>query len=624
MFVSRLENGTISQNIISDIEYDLSCDVLCVGAGGAGIYAADAAARQGAKVILVENDISIGGMSVQGNVRKYYYGFEGGSFEQDDAWCNQADCFVINASQGEKKRVCLLRRLTKSGVTLLCQHTPTGIVFNEKKVVGLCVYNGEKEVFIQSKIVIDATSDGHLIHMCKVNKRYGRDLDGKSAPFSVVPTYMKDGKFHGAIQDAGRINQYDSRDFSAKVILAHKNLAKEIDKGEFLDVASHTGLREGLSFEGEDTLHYSDIIYGRYSKKVLFWAYSDLDRHGCDRALDEELFQNWWVISNLATVTFRIPIPLGCVVPKGIMGLVSAGRCFSADTYTQSAVRMTRDMYRMGECVGTAAALAAKSDVHFLDIDYETYIKEVNENGCFAGDEDKTIGFDYPKKDKPYTPVEFDVEKNFHLLKTEAPGVAIWSCFVCEDKESLAERLFSEMNTTNDLAYQYNLAIALGIIEDKRALPTLREIVKKRDCFYFKDCRRSNQFRSAIAICLLGRIGEKEDISLLEPIVFDECEYSNEIYHTLSPARLYYNSSDRNFLYFTMLTHAAAALVKIHKRCGIPALSLGRRFEQLLAEGKVVERIVPNRELHKAPYVETVEFLSYISSVCMSDDTGKA
>ena len=616
MFISTLENGIIIQNDVSDIEYDLSCDVLCVGAGSAGVYAADAAARQGVKVILVENDISIGGMSIHGNVRKYYYGFQGGSFEKDDAWCEKDDCFLINSPLGEKKKLCLLERLLKSGVTLLCKHTPTGLIFDKEHVVGLRVYNGEREIYIQSKMVIDSTSDGHLVRMCKTNKRYGREIDGKSAPFSVDATYMKDGKYHIVNKDAGRINQYDSRDFSAKTMLAHKDLAKVIDSGEFLDVASHTGVREGVSFEGEDTLQYADIIYGRCDKKILFWAYSDLDRHGYDRALDEELFQNWWVISNLATVTARIPVPLGSVVPKGVKGLVCAGRCLSADTYAQSAVRMTRDMFRMGECVGTAAALAAKADVNFLDIDYEAYVKKVYNYGCFAGDENKKFGFDYPKRDKPYVPVEFDVKKNFHLLKTETPGVAIWSCFVCDDRKALSDRLYSEMTTTSNQKYQYNLAIALGIIEDKRALPILREIVKKRDYFYFKDCRRSNQFRSAIATCLLGRIGEMEDIPLLEQIVFDKNEYSKFMYHALKPDRLYWGADNRNFLYFTMFTHATAALVKIHKRYDISTLSLGKRLQELLEEGNIVQRIAINCKSHEAPYVETVDFLTYVCSVC--------
>ena len=72
-----------------------------------------------------------------------------------------------------------------------------------------------------------------------------------------------------------------------------------------------------------------------------------------------------------------------------------------------------------------------------------------------------------------------------------------------------------------------NAAIALGIMGRRECLPRLRELVRARDCFYFLDCRRSNQFRSAIAICLLGRLGDTSDLDLLRGIVFEDGEFDS-------------------------------------------------------------------------------------------------
>ena len=52
MILSVLENGRILTSVIEEPSFDLFCDVLCVGAGSAGVYAADSAAREGADVII--------------------------------------------------------------------------------------------------------------------------------------------------------------------------------------------------------------------------------------------------------------------------------------------------------------------------------------------------------------------------------------------------------------------------------------------------------------------------------------------------------------------------------------------------------------------------------------------
>ena len=251
-----------------------------------------------------------------------------------------------------------------------------------------------------------------------VPKKYGREIDGKTVPFTVRTQFMKDGKYIAVNTDSGFVNQYDGAEFSKKTIIAHSNASQYIHKGEFIGVASHTGIREGLTYEGEEKLKYKDIILDNPPEKVLFYAYSDLDKHGHDTALDDELYQTWWVISNLATVTARIPVPMGAVVPKGLKGIVTAGRCFSCDSYAQSAVRMNRDMFRMGECVGIAAAMAVNGKCDFADIDYDKYVETVRKYGCYDGDKAKKFGFDYPGGNVPYKAVEFGYDRNKHLLLT--------------------------------------------------------------------------------------------------------------------------------------------------------------------------------------------------------------
>ncbi len=633
MILSMLENGLVVKRTCDITDFDYRCNVLCVGAGSAGCYAADSAAREGATVILLEFGENIGGMHVCGNVTGYYYGARGGSYEEDDQKNKEDTVFVANGRQWEQRQIRLTERLLKSGVELLCRHSVLGVYFEGNRIVGVLAFNGKRNISIKADLTIDATSDGHLIRMTDVKKQYGCPSDGSFAPFGVFLQYTKDGKLFLKNNDSGIMNHYSKNDFSAKTVMAHANASYIIKNEEFVNCALHTGVREGLTYEGEDTLRYDELLFGKQSEKVLFWAYSDLDRHGSLRAIDEDIFQNWWVISNLSTVVISIPVSMRCVVPKGIKGLVTAGRCLSCDTYIQSAVRMNRDMFRMGECVGIAAAMAALEGVDFLDIDYEKYLTRVKAKGCFGEYSRITFAFDnsyrmYLNKmnalgripDKKYEglspdasiyePISFDVDKNFRLLKTDAPGVAIWSCYVSTEENTVRERLYQEMLNTDNTLYKYNCAIALGLLEDACALPVLREIVQNRDCFFFTDNRRSNQFRSAVAVCLLGRLGSENELPLLLEILSAE-EAKRPMYHTLQPNYLYHNFPDRNFVYFSMLTHTCMAIYEIYKRCNLDMDQLHRFFCELFHDDTVLYRVTEGYASATAEE-ETKGFIEYL------------
>ena len=637
MTLTYLENGQVKTRELAALAFDYICDVLVIGAGSAGIYAADAAATEGADVILCELAENIGGMSACGNVTGYYYGMNGGSFENDDAVSAKDTVFLTNGAHWEQRQIRFVERLAKSGVRILCEHSPTGLLMEEdRRVIGLLAYDGQKHVRIGAKITVDATRDGHLIRMTTVRKTYGSERDGSFVPFTVRIQYVRDGVLCSCNTDSGITDHYNALDFSEKTVLAHAAAAQLMSRGDFVSVAFQTGIREGLTFEGEERTCYEDVLFERRPEKILFWAYADFDRHGSERATDEELFQNWWVISNLSTVAVSIPIPLGCVVPKGIQGLVSAGRCFSCDTYIQSAVRMNRDMFRMGECIGVAVALACRDNVDILDIDYTEFLAVVTERCCFRGTAPSGFSFDnqyhmYLRKMKtlgrtpdpryknlsPYDHIrerlDFDLAKTAHHLKTDAPGVAIWSCFRSQNRTEICRWLVREMTNADSELYRFNCAIALGLLEDGRAPDVLREMVRKRDCFFFTDNRRSNQFRSAVAVCLLGRLGEVEDSALLASLL-DESEYERAMYHTLSADYLYHTEPDRNFVYYTMVTHTCMALYKLYKKHGLPMRELNTLLRSFFAREENLKHIT-EQGVGSPAYEELCSFIRHVLSV---------
>jgi hypothetical protein len=62
-------------------------------------------------------------------------------------------------------------------------------------------------------------------------------------------------------------------------------------------------------------------------------------------------------------------IPYGCLVPRGLDGLLLAGRCVSVDDWIVESVRLIPPAMVTGQAAGTAAAMAARMGVSASDLD---------------------------------------------------------------------------------------------------------------------------------------------------------------------------------------------------------------------------------------------------------------
>lgn len=147
-------NINISEEL-ENVEFTHCCDILCVGAGSAGIFAADSAALEGCDVILIENSSCIGGTSIRGNVCSYYYGDEGGAYVDIDRQCDRK-VFLADMQQPETKQVLIYKKLRKDGVRIYCNHTPIGVYFEDNRVIGLLISCNEGLISIRAKPLLTA------------------------------------------------------------------------------------------------------------------------------------------------------------------------------------------------------------------------------------------------------------------------------------------------------------------------------------------------------------------------------------------------------------------------------------------------------------------------------------
>jgi hypothetical protein len=62
-----------------------------------------------------------------------------------------------------------------------------------------------------------------------------------------------------------------------------------------------------------------------------------------------------------------------------------------------------------------------------------------------------------------------------------------------------------------------------------------------------------------------------------------------------------------------MVTHAAAAIIKISKRCGIPAKELREKFSEIFSDGCILRRIT-SAPIGTPQYDETFGFIERIKN----------
>ena len=78
-----------------------------------------------------------------------------------------------------------------------------------------------------------------------------------------------------------------------------------------------------------------------------------------------------------------------------------------------------------------------------------------------------------------------------------------------------------------------------------------------------------------------------------------------------APDYLYCSESNRNFVYFDLFTHAAAALLKLSRREGLDMRALHGDFERLFSDETVIRRVTdapPDSPI----YIEIADFQKYL------------
>jgi len=140
------------------------------------------------------------------------------------------------------------------------------------------------------------------------------------------------------------------------------------ERSVVVETAPQVGVRETRCFVGDRVLTVEDGAANRECADSVQTCRVTFDSH------DKQKYETG---GNKGLVD----VPYGCFLPRGVEGLLAAGRCASADHLMNSTFRRMENSFQSGEVAGTAAALAALSGVTPRALPVRELQDELRRNG---------------------------------------------------------------------------------------------------------------------------------------------------------------------------------------------------------------------------------------------------
>lgn len=412
-------------------------DVIVCGAGPAGICAAVAAARQGAKVALLERYGVPGGNLTCGHVGPIL-GMVGKGTMRDElmALLEVPDNDMIGrvgvAHDMQRAKTVLTEFIHHENIEVYLQTMVADALVEDRRITGVVISTKEGLLALEGKVVVDATGDGDVAAFagCQIEK--GRE-DGLMQPVTLEFTLDNVDEDRGVIC----IGDVDDVAFNGQRFLdyckqcAQKGMLPEhlaavrlhptVHKGErqvnttqangvdstkiedlypaelalrgqidtlirffrenlpgyenckYIASGTTTGVRESRRVVGEYLITAEELAAGkRFDDVVVHKAEFIVDIHNPAGAGQAE-----------EKIQYVVPydLPYGCFVPKGVDGLMTAGRCISGTHRAHASYRVMSICMAMGQAVGVAAALCARQGCQPRELDVKALQKELTALG---------------------------------------------------------------------------------------------------------------------------------------------------------------------------------------------------------------------------------------------------
>ncbi|CAG7646388.1 hypothetical protein PAESOLCIP111_05157 [Paenibacillus solanacearum] len=495
----------------------LETDVLVVGGGTAGVMAAIGAAEEGARVVLVERDNMLGGVGVCAGVHFYYYGSLGGIQNRVDRQVRELSKLTAGKSKGfhpEWKGLVLTDYMERLGIRIVYDAVVAQMNMDGNKVHGALVETATGQLQVKAKVTIDSTGDGDIAYLCGADFTKGRAWDGALHTYSLVPRYVDDEKvLRYKNFDVGWADTLDLRDLSRAYRTGRRTAWRYEETPEnthYTTVGPQLGVREGRYIVGEYVLGQDDLLLDRRFDDVVMQCFSHHDTHAFDYANESELTQIYIAVLGMRKEKFGGDVPYRCFVPKRIEGLLIGCRALSQDRDCGMALRMQRDIHKVGEVAGVAAALSVREGVLPRNVNVQSLQHRLVERGVLQAEDlqresEPWMIFEGESRDERkrllerLSPLEMAEQLISHLGGPEE-DTALW--WMIQLGEPCIEPLLQQLPSATG-AKRRGIAFALGLLRHPAGIPVLAETFRSKDAAKKPDPLTCSEERFIAALILL-------------------------------------------------------------------------------------------------------------------------
>jgi len=410
-------------------------DVVVAGGGPGGCPAAVAAARLGARVLLIEREGCLGGMATTGLVHPFM-GYHAGDVQLSAGLFQEIidRLAARGAMRGrqifddEAMKVVLDEMTAEAGVTVLLGAMAADAAARDGRIDSVTVVSKSGTEQVRADCVVDATGDGDLAARAGATVEFGRPADGLAQPMTLcfrmadVSANLHDDAAYQSLREAlnaaflrakadGRLTNprqnvlvfrtvrpdvlhfnttrivrrsgIDARDLTAAEIEGRRQawaladlLCAEVPAmhdATISKTAARVGVRESRRVIGDFVMTEDDIVRASKFPDAIARANYCIDIHNP---------------AGTGTVLKRVPpgdwydIPYRSLVPRGIDNLLIGSRCISSTHEAHSAVRVMATVATIGQAAGTAAAMCAQAGTSPRDLDVEALRERLLADGA--------------------------------------------------------------------------------------------------------------------------------------------------------------------------------------------------------------------------------------------------
>ena len=411
-------------------------DVAVIGGGFAGVAAAIAAAREGARVIIIEKSNCLGGAATNCLVNPFmpYKTKINGTVTELSAGLFKTVLNKLkerNALSGlsfleEELKLIFNEMLTEAGVDILFQAYLCGATMSEDRITELSFATVSGPLTINAEYFVDATGDAQVAYLAGLPTSLGRESDNLCQPMTLCfrlgnvdtekfyASKERLKQIHKEALEAGELsnprenilvfktpipnvlhfnttrivkkNPTDPFDVTYAEIEARKQVYEIYDfmkkntdglENSFLMMtAQQIGVRESRMIAGEYVLTEADVrAFTKFEDSIAACNY-DIDIHNPE---------------GTGTSHYYFPegeyytIPYRSLIPKSCSNMLVAGRCISSDHGAQASYRIMPTVCCIGEAAGTAIAMAAREHADVRQVNVRSLQDSLKENGAFIG-----------------------------------------------------------------------------------------------------------------------------------------------------------------------------------------------------------------------------------------------